>query len=56
MILLAPGVIGTLTHRGAWLSYYNELAGGLRGATANGYERQYYDLAYPALRDALEQA
>ena len=34
-------------------SLYNALAGGVRGATVSGYERQYYDLAYPMLRDAL---
>lgn len=28
------------------LSQYNGLAGGLRGATATGFERQYYDLAF----------
>ena len=28
------------------LSQYNALAGGLRGATALGFERQYYDIAF----------
>jgi 4-amino-4-deoxy-L-arabinose transferase-like glycosyltransferase len=28
------------------LSEYNGLAGGLRGATATGFERQYYDVAF----------
>ena len=28
------------------LSQYNALAGGLRGATAIGFERQYYDIAF----------
>jgi 4-amino-4-deoxy-L-arabinose transferase-like glycosyltransferase len=28
------------------LSEYNGLAGGLRGATATGFERQYYDIAH----------
>ncbi|MCB9651485.1 MAG: glycosyltransferase family 39 protein [Deltaproteobacteria bacterium] len=28
------------------LSEYNALAGGLRGATATGFERQYYDIAF----------
>ncbi len=31
------------------LSQYNALAGGLRGATALGFERQYYDIAFPDL-------
>lgn len=31
------------------LSEYNGLIGGLRGATAIGFERQYYDVAYPDL-------
>jgi hypothetical protein len=33
------------------LSEYNGLAGGLRGATALGFERQYYDIAF---RDLVE--
>ncbi len=34
-------------HFGAYgLSQYNGLIGGLRGATAIGFERQYYDLAF----------
>ncbi|MBI3179481.1 MAG: glycosyltransferase family 39 protein [Deltaproteobacteria bacterium] len=53
--LLLPGALGVLLYRGSWLSYYNELAGGVRGATRAGYERQYYDLAYPELATALNQ-
>jgi len=53
-LALLPGVVGVLAYRGVWLSYYNELAGGARGAAAAGHERQYYDLAYPALaRDLI---
>lgn len=51
-VALLPAAISTIAYRGYWLSYYNELLGGVRGATA--YETQYYDLAYPALREALE--
>jgi hypothetical protein len=53
--LLAPGVVGVLAYGGAWLSYYNSLVGGVRGATASGFERQYYDLAYDELRATLEE-
>ncbi len=55
LALLAPGGIGAVMYRDAWLSYYNSLAGGLRGATAAGYERQYYDLAYPEIAVALTE-
>jgi 4-amino-4-deoxy-L-arabinose transferase-like glycosyltransferase len=51
---LAPALVSVIAYRGYWLSYYNELIGGVRNATA--YETQYYDLAYPALRDALRNA
>ena len=51
--LLLPGLLGVFAYHGAWLSYYNEPAGGLRGAVAAGYERQYYDLAYPEIPKAL---
>lgn len=53
---LAPALAGVLAYRGYWLSYYNELIGGVRGATRAGFERQYYDLGYPAMRDALQAA
>ncbi|MEM7676708.1 MAG: glycosyltransferase family 39 protein [Myxococcota bacterium] len=35
------------------LSQYNALTGGLRGATAIGFERQYYDVAFRDLVDWL---
>jgi 4-amino-4-deoxy-L-arabinose transferase-like glycosyltransferase len=35
------------------LSQYNGLAGGLRGATALGFERQYYDVAFRDLAEWL---
>ncbi len=50
---MVPAAIGVVAYRGYWLSYYNELVGGVRGATRAGFERQYYDLGYPALRQAL---
>ncbi|MEE8409908.1 MAG: glycosyltransferase family 39 protein [Myxococcota bacterium] len=56
VLLLLPGAIGVVAYSGTWLSYYNAWAGGVRGATAAGHERQYYDLAYPALLEALNEA
>lgn len=53
--LLAPGVLGAWIYGSAKLSYYGELAGGVRGATEAGYERQYYDLAYPELAASLNR-
>jgi 4-amino-4-deoxy-L-arabinose transferase-like glycosyltransferase len=52
-VLLLPGLIGVVAYHGTWLSYYNELGGGLRGAAACGFERQYYDLGYPELPRTL---
>lgn len=52
-LVLLPGLLGAAAYRGALLSYYNELAGGLRGATRAGFERQYYDLAYAEIGEAL---
>jgi 4-amino-4-deoxy-L-arabinose transferase-like glycosyltransferase len=52
---LLPSAIGVVAYRGYWLSYYNELIGGVRGATRAGFERQYYDLGYLALREALKE-
>ncbi|MEE2902235.1 MAG: glycosyltransferase family 39 protein [Myxococcota bacterium] len=37
------------------LSQYNALVGGVRGATALGFERQYYDLAHRDLVDWLSE-
>lgn len=43
---LLPGFWGTTRYYGGFaLSYYAEALGGLRGATARGYERTYYDIA-----------
>lgn len=55
-LALAPGLWGTVKHHGGFaLSYYGELAGGLRGATARGYERTYYDVADKELARLLER-
>jgi hypothetical protein len=51
--ILFPGLLGVVAYRGTWLSYYNSLAGGLRGAVSAGHERHYYDLAYPELPRTL---
>ena len=51
----APGLVGlSKTSGGFGLSYYGELVGGLRGATARGYERTYYDLADKTLARWLD--
>ncbi|MEZ4271218.1 MAG: hypothetical protein R3C68_07235 [Myxococcota bacterium] len=55
VLALLPGIIGIARYRGAWLSYYNAAVGGLRGATDAGYERQYYDLAYPQIAQGLNK-
>ena len=52
-LLLLPGFAGLVLYRGAWLSYYAEWTGGVRGAARTGVETQYYDLAYDALADDL---
>jgi 4-amino-4-deoxy-L-arabinose transferase-like glycosyltransferase len=52
-VLLLPGLVGVLSYGGHLLSYYNALAGGAGGATAKGYERQYYDLAYGSIPEVL---
>ena len=51
--LMLPAAIAVVAYRGAWLSYYNEPTGGVRGGVAAGFERQYYDLAYPRLATDL---
>ncbi len=56
VLALAPAVLGAIAYRGVWLSYYAEWTGGLRGATAAGFERQYYDLAYPEIAASLKAA
>jgi 4-amino-4-deoxy-L-arabinose transferase-like glycosyltransferase len=46
LLLAVPGFAGTARFFGGYaLSYYSEALGGLRGATARGYERTYYDIA-----------
>lgn len=50
-LVILPALVSVIAYRGYWLTYYNELT---RIPTA--YETQYYDLAYPALRDALRNA
>ncbi len=45
-VLAATGVAHQLKYGGYALSQYNGLIGGLRGATARGLERQYYDIAF----------
>lgn len=57
VVLAAVGSSGLLQLRfgGYALSQYNALAGGLRGATALGMERQYYDVAYRDLVAWLNQ-
>ena len=43
---LLPGQIGNVNYFGGYaLSYYSGTVGGLKGATARGYERTYYDMA-----------
>lgn len=46
LLAVLPGYVGTVRFFGGFaLSYYAEALGGLRGATARGYERTYYDIA-----------
>lgn len=50
-----PGLAGSVKHHGGYaLSYWGELAGGLRGAVARGHERTYYDVADKALARFLD--
>lgn len=46
VVLAGSGLALMLRFGGYPLSSYNGLIGGLRGATARGFERQYYDLAF----------
>jgi hypothetical protein len=51
-----PGYLGTAHFAGGFaLSYYAEALGGLRGATARGYERTYYDIADKELATWLDE-
>lgn len=54
--VLAAPVITIVVHHGALLSSFTPWVGGLRGATAAGYERQYYDVAYIELPRLLGAA
>jgi len=45
VLVLAPAAAVTLASHPFELSYYSAGVGGLRGATAIGFERQYYDVA-----------
>lgn len=45
-LAVAAGLSMQLRLGGYALSQYNALIGGLRGATAAGFERQYYDIAF----------
>jgi len=51
--LCLSGLMFQLNFWGYGLSQYNASVGGLRGATATGFERQYYDLAFRDLVDWL---
>jgi len=54
-VAVLPGYLGTVkTFGGFGLSYYSESIGGLRGATAYGYERTYYDIADKELATWLD--
>jgi len=46
VLCLTPALIGMLRNYPDLLTYYNELAGNLPGATEMGMERQYYDQCY----------
>ena len=55
LVLLGPGFLGSIQFHGGYaLSYYSEYMGGLRGATAAGYERTYYDVADKTLAKWLD--
>lgn len=54
-LALWPGVrAAVVLHGGFGLSYYAESLGGLRGATARGMERTYYDIADKELATWLD--
>jgi hypothetical protein len=42
LVLLAPAIIDTVKYHPYYLSYYNEFAGGLKGASAMGMEETYW--------------
>ncbi|MFH1811840.1 MAG: glycosyltransferase family 39 protein [Pseudomonadota bacterium] len=45
VIVIVPAAVATSSSHPFGLSYYGAGIGGLRGATAIGFERQYYDVA-----------
>lgn len=45
MMMILPALLANLQARPFGLSYFGAGVGGLRGATALGFERQYYDVA-----------
>ena len=51
----ASGLLLQLKFGAYALSEYNGLIGGLRGATAVGFERQYYDVAFRDLADWISE-
>ena len=53
--LACSGLLFQISYGGYGLSQYNGLVGGVRGATALGFERQYYDLAFRDLVTWLSQ-
>ena len=56
LVVLGPGYLASHHFHGGYaLSYYSEYLGGLRGATAAGYERTYYDVADKSLARWLDQ-
>ena len=54
-LTLLPAMIQLIRIHPYHLSYYNELIGGLEGATETGMERQYYDVAYIELARWLKK-
>lgn len=55
LLLCSSGFLYQWKYSGYELSQYNALVGGVRGATALGFERQYYDLAHRDLVKWLSQ-
>ena len=56
LLFLGPGFLGSYQFHGGYaLSYYSQTLGGLKGATAQGYERTYYDVADKTLAKWLDK-
>lgn len=54
VVVAVPGAVGIARTAGGYgLSYFGELVGGVRGATARGMERTYYDMADKPLATTL---